>query len=106
MIVSIILYFHKFNLIKSFIKYLFIHINSPAFILLIYIFEFIGSIDSLFPINYDVDAVGIGAINKEFLIPYFYIFYLSVYQSNVCIGYFYHKSNYNFPLLIGEFLYV
>jgi len=46
------------------------HTNSPASTLLVYKLEVKGSKLSQLPKIYDVEAVGIGAIRREFLIPY------------------------------------
>lgn len=58
-------------MIKSFTRYLFIHINSPDNTFLIYKLDVIGSKLSVLPNIYDVEAVGINAVNNEFLIPYY-----------------------------------
>ena len=49
-------------------------VNSPAKTLRLYILVVNGSVLSLFPIICAVEAVGIGASNKEFLAPYCAIF--------------------------------
>jgi hypothetical protein len=47
---------------------------------------------SLFPRIYEVDAVGIGATKREFLIPYLTIYFLRESQSYM-VAYFPHISN-------------
>lgn len=46
--------------------------NSPERVLRVYIFEVYGSKHSLLPKICEVEAVGIGATNKEFLTPCFF----------------------------------
>ncbi len=60
-------------------------------------FDYYGSKDSEFPKIYDVDAVGIGEVNREFIIPYFIIDFFKDSQSKLFFGTKFHKSNYNFP---------
>ena len=48
---------------------LFTMVNSPARTLLLYIFEVKGSVLSLLPIIWAVDAVGMGAIRRELRTP-------------------------------------
>lgn len=55
---------------------------------------------SLFPNTYEVEAVGIGATNKEFHIPYFLIYSFKSLQGYI-VGLAFHMSNYNIPLLAG-----
>ena len=82
---------------------MFIIVNSPASVFLLYILLVIGSKHSLFPKIWLVLAVGIGAHNKLFLIPYFIIFSFNPDQSYLseCAVSF-HKLNWNSPSLIGE----
>lgn len=56
---------------------------------------------SLFPRIYDVDAVGIGATNKEFLIPYFFMSSFKEFQSYI-LAYLFQRSNYKSPSLAGD----
>lgn len=93
---------HKFLSIKSSTKCLLIQTNSPDKTLLVYRFVVYGSKLSLLPNIYEVDAVGIGAINNEFLIPWILISFFKVSQSYPFVGTLFHKSNYNFPSLAGE----
>jgi hypothetical protein len=72
---------HKSYFIKSSTKYLLTQINSPDNTLLIYKFDVNGSKFSLLPYIWDVDAVGINAINKELRIPYYFKFSFTVVQS-------------------------
>lgn len=62
---------------------LFIHIYSPDNTRHVYRLDVIGSNVSMLPNIYDVDAVGIGAISKEFLTPYCLICYHKVVQSQL-----------------------
>ena len=62
-----------------------------------------GSIHSLYPRICEVDAVGIGAINNEFLIPYFIIPSFNSCQLYLSLGVAPHISNCNNPLCAGEF---
>lgn len=80
---------------------MFTHINSPLKTRLEYKFEVKASNVSLFPSIYEVDAVGIGAINNEFHIPVFAIFYLRLFQS-CALASIPHKSNWSYPLLAGD----
>jgi len=77
-------------------------VNSPANTLLLYMFEVKGSVDSLLPIIWAVDAVGIGANNNELRTPYWDIFWRSVTQSHRLLGVTPHMSNCNTPWDIGE----
>ena len=89
---------HKFNLIKSLTRCLLTHTNSPARTLLVKTFEVTGSKLSLFPNTYEVDAVGIGASNKEFLAPNCITSLLSFSQSyRFEAGLTSQRSNQNFP---------
>lgn len=81
---------------------MFIQTKSPESTFLVYKFDVYGSKDSLLPKIYDVDAVGIGATNKEFLIPYYITSFLSESQSNLPEGLWFHISNYSIPLEIGD----
>ena len=66
---------------RSLTKCLFMQTNSPAKTLLVNKLAVYGSKLSLFPKIYDVEAVGIGAVNREFLKPYFLISSLRPSQS-------------------------
>ena len=66
--------------IKSLTKWLLMQTNSPESTLLVYRFEVYGSKDSLFPNICEVEAVGIGAISNEFLMPYFTISFFKLSQ--------------------------
>ena len=67
-----------------------------------------GSKHSLFPKICEVDAVGIGATNNEFLTPFFFISFLSLAQSHLPLkssSLTPHILCWNSPLEIGEPLY-
>ena len=68
---------HKFLSNKSVTRCLLTQINSPDKTLLLYMLVVNASKASLFPRIYEVEAVGIGATSREFLIPYFLISSLS-----------------------------
>lgn len=62
-----------------------------------------GSNDSLFPSIWDVEAVGIGATNKEFLAPNYLTSYLKASQSYLLVyGFSFQRSNWNNPSDNGE----
>lgn len=80
--------------IRSSTKCGFIHTNSPANTLLVKTLDVQGSKLSLFPRIYEVEAVGIGASNKEFLAPYFITSSFNCSQSYLPeVGFLSHKSN-------------
>ena len=61
-----------------------------------------GSKHSLFPNICEVDAVGIGATNKEFLTPYCFTSSFNVAHSQRSVGVTPHMSNWNIPFDTGE----
>lgn len=92
---------HKLSFIKSLHMCLLIQINSPDKTLLEYMLLVNASNVSLFPNIYEVLAVGIGANNKEFLIPCFLISCFKASHSYI-LALWFHKSNYNNPFEAGE----
>ncbi len=73
-------------------KCLFTTTNSPDSTLLEYMLEVYGSKHSLFPNICDVDAVGIGATNREFLTPYFATSSFKTSHSHLGEGVTFHMS--------------
>merc|ERR1712195_256763 len=77
-------------------------VNSPAKTRRLYILEVYGSKHSLFPKICDVDAVGIGAINKELRKPCVAMLAFNVTQSQRSEGVTFHMSYCNCPFEAGD----
>lgn len=88
-------WFHSPSFIKSLTKYLFKHTNSPDNTRLLYRLLLNGSNDSLFPKIWLVLAVGIGATNKLFLVPYIFTCSLNSVKS-----YYFGSGCYTLDLVV------